>query len=76
MWFVMAQLYLIFFSSDVLSGMKVEQTVPQPQLSRAEQVRQALRKAQPLPKTADKTITSQLQRRQPSKYVYLSLIHI
>lgn len=53
--------------SDVLSGMKVEQTVPQPQLSRAEQVRQALRKAQPLPKTADKTITSQLQRRQPSK---------
>lgn len=57
--------------SDVLSGMKVEQTVPQPQVSRAEQVRQALQKGQPrlVPKRADRSVTGRVMQRrlQPSK---------
>lgn len=51
--------------SEVLTGMKVEQTVPQPQLSRAEQVRQVLQKSQPrlLPQSVDKSVSGRLKRR-------------
>lgn len=51
--------------SKVLTGMKVEQTVPHPQMSRAEQVRQVLKKSQPrlLPQSVDKSVSGHMKQR-------------